>query len=263
MNFKKIIPLTLATMSVMGAFTACSDKSPENNIVGVDEQPNTMSEVKTLFGNVVSSDVQRAMLAKYKEDSKSNGAVSAILAHDSTFQLNTIKTIDGDEFYNNEINRILSMGDIDTTYVEYKGWDYYSMLDENGVLHGPISISHSVLAYDVTNNVGCVNENKWFIEDNEVYRISEYYSVSVGFGNVQMRLQTRDSLLTAQFIEDCNAENGIFSEYKGNRYYILGEAHVESWINCVMQRDNPYKDPHWVKYASYIINNCRSDVVSY
>ena len=75
MNFKKIIPLSLATLSVMGAFTACSDKSPENNIVGVDEQPNTMSEVKTLFGNVVSSDVQRAMLAKYKENSKSNGAV--------------------------------------------------------------------------------------------------------------------------------------------------------------------------------------------
>ena len=102
MNIKKIISLTLATMSVMGAITACSDKSPENNIVGVDEQPNTMSETTVVVGNVFSTDVQRVMAARLKEVAKPNAPTTAVLAHDSTFQLNTIKTIDGDEFYNNE-----------------------------------------------------------------------------------------------------------------------------------------------------------------
>ena len=43
MNFKKIIPLSLATLSVMGAFTACSD----NKVVGADEQTNTMAELSS------------------------------------------------------------------------------------------------------------------------------------------------------------------------------------------------------------------------
>ena len=43
MNFKKFIPLSLATMSMMGAFTACSD----NKVVGADEQTNTMAELSS------------------------------------------------------------------------------------------------------------------------------------------------------------------------------------------------------------------------
>lgn len=39
MEIKKIIPLSLAAMSVMGALTACSD----DKVVGADEHENTMA----------------------------------------------------------------------------------------------------------------------------------------------------------------------------------------------------------------------------
>ena len=91
MNIKKIIPLSLATLSVMGAFTACSD----NKVVGTDEQTNTMAET------ILNKDVQRVMVAKLNESPKSNAATTIVLDRDSSLKLVILETFDGDEIYNN------------------------------------------------------------------------------------------------------------------------------------------------------------------
>lgn len=265
MKFKKFIPLTLAAMSVMGAFTACSDNQPKNNVVGADEQPNSVAETTISIDPVFANDAHRVLAARLNEVAKPNAPTSAILAHDSTMRLSIIKTFDGDSIYNNEKNRIINMNYLDTTIIENKGWSYYSMQDENGVLHGPIAMAQFGSGFNpdagYSNNVACVNENKRLIVGDEVHNSSEYYDFSVGFGNVQMVLQTNDSLLIAQFKEDCNAENGK-SFPNESTYSAFGDLYVDSKWYCVMQRDDPYKDPLWEKYASYIIDNCRSDIVS-
>ena len=271
MNIKKIIPLSLATLSVMGAFTACSD----NKVVGADEQSNTVA------GFVLSSDVQRVMQARLKEVAKPNTPTTALLAHDSTLQLSVIKTFDGDSIYNNEKNRMINTNYIDTTITETKGWKYYSMQDENGVLHGPIAMAQVILGFgraDLVghvNNVACVNENKWLRDGDVVHRTSDSYhfereTSQVSYGSqfqspkktIQVRkLQTRDSLMLVQFIEDCDALDGKLG--KEDATYLWGgvEAGVNPKLTCVLENDD-YYDPYWEKYASFIVNNCRSDIES-
>ena len=266
MDFKKIIPLSFAALSVAGVLSACSDNQPGNNVVGADVQENTVAETTIAINPVLGPEAQRVIVARLKEVAKPNVPTSAILAHDSTLQLSVIKTFDGDSIYNNAKNRIINMNALDTTITENKGWTYYSMQDVNGVLHGPIATSQTVLGFpksDVigyVNDVACVNENKRVRVGDEVHNSSDYYEFSTGFGSVGMRLQTRDSLLIAQFIADCNAENGTIQE-NGTNYAAFGDIFVNSWLDCTLQRDG-LNDPYWEKYASYIINNCKSDIVS-
>ena len=260
MNFKKIIPLTFAALSVAGALSACSD----NKVVGADVQENSVAETTISIEPVLASEAQRVTVARLKEVAKPNAPTSAILAHDSTMRLSVIKTFDGDSVYNNEKNRIINMNSLDTTITENKGWTYYSMQDENGVLHGPIAMAQFGPGFNpdagYSNNVACVNENKRVRVGNEVHNSSESYDSGVGFGKAQMVLQTNDSLLIAQFKEDCNAENGTLQEHETS-YSAMGNIFVDSMLYCVMQRDG-LNDPYWEKYASYIINNCKSDIVS-
>ena len=262
MNFKKIIPLSFAALSVAGVLSACSDSA----VVGADVQGNSVAETTTVVEPVLGPDVQRVLVARLKEVAKPNAPTSAILAHDSTLQLTVVKTFDGDSIYNNEKNRILSMNYLDTTITENKGWTYYSMQDENGVLHGPIAMAQTVLGFPnsevigYVNNVACLNENKWIKVGDDVYKYSDYYEFSSGFGSVGMRLQTRDSLMRAQFIEDCNAEDGTIREHE-NSYSFSGLIYKELLLDCNLTR-NDLHDSYWEKYASFIVNDCRSDVVS-
>ena len=73
MHFKKIIPLSLAAMSVMGAFTACSD----NKVVGADEQPSTVAV--TLPLDATSAEKSAALMAKMNEVSRPNRATAVFL----------------------------------------------------------------------------------------------------------------------------------------------------------------------------------------
>ena len=277
MNIKKIIPLSLATLSVMGAFTACSD----NKVVGADEQSNTVADTTTVTGFVLSSDVQRIMLARLKEVAKPNAPTSALLAHDSTLQLTVVETFDGDSIYNNEKNRMVNMNYLDTTITEAKGWRYYSMQDENGVLHGPIAMNQAAMKamtgiVHYVNNIACVNENKSLRVGDVVhissdsYEFSHLFSVAKSYSDPSQfqekisqirRLQTRDSLMLVQFIEDCDALDGKLG--KEDATYLRGgvEAGVNPKLTCVLENDD-YYDPYWEKYASFIVNNCRSDIES-
>ena len=277
MNIKKIIPLSLAAMSVMGAFTACSD----NKVVGVDEQPNTMADTTTVTRFVLSSDVQRVMLARLKEVAKPNAPTTAVLAHDSTLQLTVVETFDGDSIYNNEKNRMVNMNYLDTTITETKGWGYYSMQDENGVLHGPIAMNQAAMKamtgiVHYVNNIACVNENKSLRVGDVVhitsdsYEFSHLFSVEKSYSNLYQfqekrsqirRLQTRDSLMLVQFIEDCDALDGKLG--KEDASFVMGgvECGVNPKLTCTLEKDD-YYDPYWEKYASFIVNSCRSDIES-
>ena len=262
MNYKKIIPLTFAALSVAGAFSACSD----HKVVGADEQPNTMAETTTVIEPVLGTDAQRVLVARLKEVAKPNAPTTAILAHDSTLQLTVVKTFDGDSIYNNEKNRMINMNYLDTTITENKGWTYYSMQDENGVLHGPIAFAKTVLGFPnsevigYVNNVACLNENKWVKVGDDVYKYNDSYEFSSAFGSVGMRIKTRDSLMRAQFIEDCNAEDGTIREHE-NSYVASGLIYKELLLDCNLKR-NGIQDPYWEKYASFIVNDCRSDIES-
>ncbi len=277
MNIKKIIPFSLAAMSVMGAFTACSD----NKVVGADEQPSTVADTTTVTGFVLSSDVQRVMLARLKEVAKPNAPTSALLAHDSTLQLTVVETFDGDSIYNNEKNRMVNMNYLDTTITEAKGWRYYSMQDENGVLHGPIAMNQAAMKamtdiVHYVNNIACVNENKSLRVGDVVhitsdsYEFSHLFSVEKSYSDPSQfqekisqirRLQTRDSLMLVQFIEDCDALDGKLG--KEDASYVRGgvECGVNPKLTCTLEKDD-YYDPYWEKYTSFIVNNCRSDIES-
>ena len=277
MNMKKIIPLTFTALSVAGALSACSDSA----VVGADVQGNSVAETTTVIEPVIDADVQRVMVARLKEVAKPNAPTSAILAHDSTLQLTVIKTFDGDSIYNNEKNRMLNMNYLDTTITENKGWTYYSMQDENGVLHGPIAMAQFAMKAlmgitHYVNDVACVNENKSLRVGDVVHKSSDSYEfshitiVETSYSSpsqsqekrIQSRsLQTRDSLMLAQFIEDCAALDGKIGREDAS--YMIGgvEAGVNPKLTCTLEKDD-YYDPYWEKYASFIVNSCRSDIES-
>ena len=278
MNFKKIIPLTFTALCVAGALSACSDST----VVGADSQDNSVAETTITVEPVLSSDVQRVVVARLKEVAKPNIPTSAILAHDSTLQLSVIKTFDGDSIYNNEKNRMINMNYLDTTITENKGWTYYSMQDENGVLHGPIAMAQFVVnapdagVLDYINNIACLNENKWLIDGDGVHKSSDSYefshitTVEKSYSSpsqsqekrIQSRsLQTRDSLMLAQFIEDCVALDGKIGREDAS--YMIGgvKAGVNPKLNCILEKED-YNDSYWEKYASFIVNSCRSDIES-
>ena len=281
MNIKKIIPFSLAVLGVTSFLNACSDDAAGNKVVGADEQPNTMAETTIAIDPVIDADVQRVMVARLKEVAKPNAPTSAILAHDSTLQLTVIKTFDGDSIYNNEKNRILNMNYLDTTITENKGWTYYSMQDENGVLHGPIAMAQFAMKAlmgitHYVNDVACVNENKSLRVGDVVHKSSDSYEfshitiVETSYSSpsqsqekrIQSRsLQTRDSLMLAQFIEDCAALDGKIGREDAS--YMIGgvEAGVNPKLTCTLEKDD-YYDPYWEKYASFIVNSCRSDIES-
>ena len=267
MNFKKIVPLTFAALSVAGALSACSDST----VVGADSQDNSVAKTTTTTVEpVLSSDVQRVVVARLKEVAKPNVPTTAILAHDNTLQLSVIKTFDGDSIYNNEKNRMINMNYLDTTITENKGWTYYSMQDVNGVLHGPIAMAQFVVntagVLDYINDIACLNENKWLIDGDGVHKSSDSYEFNHITTSQEKRiqrrsLQTRDSLMLAQFIEDCVALDGKIGREDAS--YMIGgvEAGVNPKLNCILEKED-YNDSYWEKYASFIVNSCRSDIES-
>ena len=68
MNIKKIIPISLAAMSVMGSFTACSD----NKVVGADEQANSVAV------HLEEKEIASKAATLLKESSKPNVATTVI-----------------------------------------------------------------------------------------------------------------------------------------------------------------------------------------
>ena len=174
MNIKKIILLSLAAMSVMGAFTACSD----NKVVGADEQSNTVAERSS--SSVESGSSNSSISIKIIEDrikaiSKPNLAAAVIVSNEKVIE----DTINAHETFEKVIQSIIDDDSYKVTIADSAEWTKFegadgsigywnwrteevnAMVDENGVVHGPLW--HRVEVYpsegSVSKVIQCTSSN--------------------------------------------------------------------------------------------------------
>jgi hypothetical protein len=251
----------------MGAFTACSD----NKVVGADEQANTMAE------NLLVEQYDK-ILANLKQISKPNVATAVILSYDNVIN---VDSVNAHETYNNAIRAMIDNDSVATSFENEEEWrhssdnhfsskmsHYYSMFDENGVMYGKIMVSEGITQPGIfTKGFYCFNESKWYMLNNDVYEIDEHYNFGVTSKSVHMEIRSKDSVMLAQFTEDCALENGQL-ESTGNPFVIdkgTANEHIELYpayscdIPLEQRAGTLYKDPLWKKYATYVADNCRSD----
>ena len=275
MNFKKIIPLTFAALSVAGALSACSD----NKVVGADEQNNTVAE------HLEEKEVASRAASLLKNSAKSNAATTVILSieynDDGTRNIDSTEVLDGGEAYNKFMSDVVAVDTLNTSYKTGEGWKhftyldfeshslfgkYYSMQDENGIAYGPISFSDDAVkmgdGWHLMKSVLCWNESKWITSNDSVFEFPEFLKAYTKQFDLSTKLRlefsTRDSLLLSQFVEDCIAADGTIS--KG--WYSIDTQFMPN-LECFLPREdsNPIRLPYWEKYASYVVDNCRSDIV--
>lgn len=280
MNTKKIIPLSFAIMSVMGAFTACSD----NKVVGADEQPSTVAVSLPL--DATSAEKSAALMAKMNEVSRPNRATAVFLT--SAFAgvqqyVLTYDTVNARQTYEDAMQTLINNDVIDTSYLNGNGWicsktedgtcgsfyhkfgDVYTMQDENGALYGEIFVDETAFgSRSQQKTIYCFNEVHWLTVDNELFQFNEHFQISIDEKYVEMQFETRDSLITEQLIQDCAAENGQVSNTGGSTTTINGVTQKHPVVTCRISREqyrysNPYQNPYWKKYAAYVVNNCKSN----
>lgn len=262
MHFKKIIPLSLASMSVMGAFIACSD----NKVVGADEQPSTVAV--TLPLDATSAEKSAALMAKMNEVSRPNKATAVFLT--SAFAgvqgeqyVLAFDTVNARQTYDDAMQALINNDVIDTSYQNGNGWicsktedgtcgnfyhkfgDVYTMQDENGVLYGEISVDETAFSRrDFLKSIYCLSEG-----------VNDYFKISADSKSVGMDLKTKDSVMTVQFMQDCIAENGFVHKSGANGVWTYKCVISRTWE----EDDNHFKNPYWKKYAALVVDNCRSD----
>ena len=269
MNIKKIILLSLAAMSVMGAFTACSD----NKVVGADEQSNTVAERSS--SSVESGSSNSSISIKIIEDrikaiSKPNLAAAVIVSNEKVIE----DTINAHETFEKVIQSIIDDDSYKVTIADSAEWTKFegadgsigywnwrteevnAMVDENGVVHGPLW--HRVEVYpsegSVSKVIQCTSSNSW-------YSCSGYGTQADDIRH-WMRLESTDSVVLEQFRQDCTSENGAI--YEGASHGTYGElAFSCPVIDCYVYKspgDTTLvdRDPYWKKYASHIVDGCVS-----
>ncbi len=262
MNTKKIIPLSFAIMSVMGAFTACSD----NKVVGADEQPSTVAV--TLPLDATSAEKSAALMAKMNDVSRPNKATAVFLT--SAFAgvqgeqyVLAFDTVNARQTYDDAMQALINNDVIDTSYQNGNGWicsktedgtcgnfyhkfgDVYTMQDENGVLYGEISVDETAFSRrDFLKSIYCLSEG-----------VNDYFKISADSKSVGMDLKTKDSVMTVQFMQDCIAENGFVHKSGANGVWTYKCVISRTWE----EDDNHFKNPYWKKYAALVVDNCRSD----
>ena len=282
MNMKKIIPHTLAALSIAGALSACSD----NKVVGADEQLNTVAV--TLPLDATSAEKSAVIKAKMNEVSRPNRATAVFLTsaftgdHGEQHVL-VFDTVNAHRTYDNAMQTLINNDVIDTSYQNGNGWirsmtvdgtysdtyikfgDVYTMQDENGALYGEIFVDEAAWgSRSQQKTIYCFNEVHWLTVDNELFQFDEHFQISIDKKYVEMQFETRDSLLTEQFIQDCAAENGQISNMAGATITINGVTQKAPVVKCSISREqyrysNPYQNPYWKKYAAYVVNNCKSN----
>jgi hypothetical protein len=267
MNFKKIIPLTFAALS------ACSDSS----VVGADEQANSVAV------HLDEKEIASKTATLVKESSKPNVVTTVIISsdlnEDRTRKVRSTQVLEGDDTYNRTMNSIIAVDTINTSYKTEKGWvyysyhdfeayslygDFYSMQDENGVIYGPIALIENATkmgdGWHLIKSLNCWNESKWFVSNDSVFEFMEHLTVYAhdAYAKIDLDYSSRDSLVLNQFVEDCIADGGtVFKSARGI------DTQRQPELRCTLPslHENPIRISRWEKYASYVINNCRSDIV--
>ena len=287
MNFKKIIPLTFAALSVAGALSACSD----NKVVGADEQQNTMGELSSSSITPGSSGSQNAWRVLQNEAMAAVRSVSRETAVTYSYIggedfVSKIDSVTAHETFDRIAQSIL---DIDPTVRYSEGisisnswldYTYLTMKDEEGLLH------------EIIFNQGKGSKKDISCIDNDEYVYSNMYEVYFNPKSVPNSLPNKafkymmsaDSTLMEEFKKDCALENGTLEVFRKDCFVKSetlegleeefrkkcalenGEVHGfdgDVQIRCIVNSEEvngveTYKDPYWKKYAKYIIDSCVS-----
>lgn len=251
MNFKKIIPLSFAALSVAGALSACSD----NKVVGADEQQNTMAERS-------SSSV--APGSSNSRDGKSFGdmAFAAIrgvrkgtavtFVHMAGDTVNQIDSVTAHESYDRAVQSIL---DYDVTLSDAElvvKYDTLWGLAMNSAFHAVMRDEDDVLHEALMYVDDAPRSYSVYCHETElmsIYDVSLYASDS---SEVIKLLRSEDSTLLEQFKQDCALENG--------KLEFADPDFPEMYCYVAPQLANgavTYKDPNWKKYTKRIIEDCK------
>ena len=251
MNFKKIIPLSFAALSVAGALSACSD----NKVVGADEQQNTMAERS-------SSSVVPGFSSSRQEKSFNEMVLAAIrgvprgtaatIFHMAGDNFNQIDSVTAHETYDGVVQSIL---DYDVTLsdaelvVKYDTlWGlamnsafHAVMRDEDDVLHEALMyVDDAPRAYSVYCHE---------TELMDIYNVS--CATETDCSEVIKLLRSEDSTLLEQFKQDCALENGTL-EFADPGFPEMYCFVAPQLVNGAVS----YKDPNWKKYTKRIIEEC-------
>ena len=294
MNIKKIIPLSLAAMSVMGAFTACSD----NKVVGADEQSNTMAQgtkpgssnslkgipyLKEESAIVALVGVSRGTAVTYSHVAGETGyQTDSVTAHESFDRavqsiLNidpTVRLVDVNP--NDPTVHFATIYPDDPGDFEKNHTTYVAMKDEDGLIHGDISFRDSYksavgLGKDVSCGITYVGGNsvqmsfedyrKTYYDNSHYFGFSSRYEVYFREKDHPMR----KALTVIKYLE--STDSTVREEFKKDCTLENGELvqndgfRMTCWATNAELKDGieTYTDPYWKKYATYIIERCVSN----
>jgi hypothetical protein len=278
MNFKKFIPLSFTALSVMGAFTACSD----DKVVGADEQANTMAERSSSSVIPGSSSSHNGLKKETVEFlsriKKHNPNISVAFVSDGSSVVED--SVNAHATFNAYVDSILSknsykidgeqLNESDDVY-EFSSGGLYN---ENGKVYGPVSLHHVFSLKRV--DCGYSRELVFSLEDgiHKIYAASETYETHIDTYSMKLdrELLVYDSSLVQQFKEDCVADNGLFA-HKPYRFMSISEddsvlyEHRDSIYTCQTSISFAgdaaiYTDTFWKKYVSLIFDRCIFDLDS-
>ena len=256
MNFKKFIPLSFTALSVMGAFTACSD----DKVVGADEQANTMADRSSSsveLGSLSSSSSlqgwkidREGALAALRSVRKETAIAYTYLAGDSAEQIDTVNAY---ESFDRVVQIILNKDGSIIFDENARGYDndyqtYALMKDEEGFVHGGLLFEHGFKNVEPGSSLEltCTGLDNWY----DVY--FRFVDVSGVPDSAAIKyFRSTDSTMREQFRQDCALENGELTD-DPKFYPDLGCRITPKLVDGVLT----YKDPYWKKYATHIVESC-------
>ena len=270
MNIKKIIPLSFAALSVAGTLSACSDSS----VSGADVQGNSiaLSSSSGVNPGLSSSSIEPGsntdidIAARLKVIYRPNLAAAVIVSNEKVIE----DTINAHETFEKAIQSIIDDDSYKATIADTAEWkkfedfdgktSYYkmddvnAMVDENGIVHGPLH--RYVHAYPPEGSahkyIGCSSSGSLISPSNYQMNASDEERWSV--------FESTDSVALEQFRQDCAAENGVMREGVGAGKY--GDiAFSSTSIGCSIFKSpgdttRVDRDPYWKKYATIIVEKC-------
>ena len=281
MNYKKIIPLSFAALSVAGALSACSDST----VVGADVQGNSIalsssSGVKP--GSSSSFDVNRessglvALLNRVGNNhavtiyhvagdtsqsiyQDSQGTYRSIFHSDSVDAYKTYndivgKILEGDGVVRNAISPSTNCGIDDCNQIYYQ--TEVAMIDnENNVMRRSILMSYGREAEIERNALHCMGDR------------SRLYSIDFKQRDSDLVVRKwlvhyNDYEMYEEFKADCALENGEFMDH--NVDYPEEQPRTGAFCyvkpNLTDEGVPAYKDANWKKYAKYVIDSCAESI---
>jgi hypothetical protein len=215
MNIKKIIPLSLAAMSMMGAFTACSD----NKVVGADEQTNTMAELSSSSEQSSSSlfldskSMASLVMAKVMEHADEMSIFSIHMA--PTGEIIFEDSVNANASFENRISSIINNDQVEWKHYQL-GEDavdeesYAIALKKANKVYGPLYYGKmkGSAGFSCPQNEARPSYSLRFTDAAVIKELRQNTSfLSFLKGDTAVPIP---SLSLEQFERDCEAENGRF-----------------------------------------------------